>query len=149
MFRSVFIQRKFLLSVSLVMAFSLQQQSADAVTPKAGSACKKIGQTINLATSQLECRSIANGKKIYFQVSKKVNDLAPIQSPEPFTTCRVPDQIRTKIDNWTAPLSIAYPSVKSTLNPLGSNNYLFSRLISQMQLARVRPKNFKARSCQN
>ena len=125
MFRSGFVQRKFLLSLSFLVVFSLHQQTASAATPKAGSSCKKIGQTINFGSSQLECRWIANGKKVYFQISKKVKDLPPIQSPEPFTTCRVPDQIRTKIDNWTAPLSIAYPSVKSTLNPAGSNSYLF------------------------
>jgi hypothetical protein len=125
MFRSVFIQRKFLVSLSLVLAFSLQQQGADAVTPKSGSACKKIGQTINLGTAQLECRSVVKGKKVYFQVSKNVADLPLQQSPEPFTTCRVPEQIKNKIDNWTAYVSIAYPPVKSTLNPIGSNNYLF------------------------
>lgn len=107
------------------MAFSLQQQGANAATPKSGSACKKIGQTINLGNSQLECRSIANGKKVYFQLSKKVADLPLQKSPELFTTCRVPEQIKNKIDNWTAYVSIAYPAIKSTLNPLGSNNYLF------------------------
>jgi hypothetical protein len=125
MFRSTSIQRKFLISLSFLLVFSLQQQSSDAATPKAGSACKKIGQSINLGSSQLECRWIANGKKVYFQLSKRVKDLPPQPSPEPFTTCRVPEQIRTKIDNWTAYVSIAYPPVKSTLNPIGSSNYLF------------------------
>ena len=125
MFRSTSIQRKFLISLSFLLVFSLQQQSSDAATPKAGSACKKIGQSINLGSSHLECRWIANGKKVYFQLSKRVKDLPPQPSPEPFTTCRVPEQIKNKIDNWTAYVSIAYPPVKSTLNPIGSNNYLF------------------------
>jgi hypothetical protein len=125
MFRSVFIQGKFLLSFSLLLALLLQQQNSDAATPKVGSECKRIGQSVNLGSSQLECRWIANDKKIYFQLSKRVKDLPPQPSPEPYTTCRVPDQIITKIDNWTAPLSIAYPLGKSTLNPIGSNNYLF------------------------
>jgi len=107
------------------MTFSLQQQVADAATPKSGSSCKKIGQRINFGNSQLECRWIANGKKVYFQVSKRVKDLPPQPSPEPFTTCRVPEQIKTRIDNWNATLSITYPITKSTMNPIGASNYLF------------------------
>ena len=103
----------------------MQNQLADATTSKPGSSCKKIGQRINFGGSQLECRWIANGKKVYFAVSKQVKDLPLQQSPEPFTTCRLPEQIKNKIDNWTAYVSIAYPAVKSTLNPIGSNNYLF------------------------
>jgi hypothetical protein len=112
-------------SLVLLVAFSIQQQTSYAATPKAGTPCLKVGQTFNAGSSQLECRWIAGGKKIYFSLSKKVKDLASIQSLEPFTTCRVPEQIKTKIDNWTAPLSIAYPAVKSTLDPSSSNKYLF------------------------
>jgi hypothetical protein len=125
MFSSVFIRGQFLLTFSLLLVLLPQQQNSDAATPKAGSGCKRIGQSVNLKNSQLECRWIANGKKVYFQLSKRVKDLPPQPSPEPYKTCRVPEQIRAKIDNWTAPLSIAYPPVKSTLNPVGSNSYLF------------------------
>jgi hypothetical protein len=114
-----------LILITLILSIFTLQGPAEAATPKAGSLCKKIGQTLKSGSSQLECRSVANGKKVYFAVSKQVKDLPLQQSPEPFTTCRLPEQIKNKIDNWTAPLSIAYPSVKSTLNPLGSNNYLF------------------------
>jgi hypothetical protein len=125
MFRLSLSKRNFSFFLALLIAVTMQNQLADAATSKPGSSCKKIGQRINFGGSQLECRWIANGKKVYFAASKQVKDLPLQQSPEPFTTCRVPDQIRTKIDNWTAPLSIAYPTVKSTLNPIGSNNYLF------------------------
>jgi hypothetical protein len=117
--------KKTTLLLTLILSSSILQSTAEAASPKAGSPCQQIGQTLNARSSQLECRWISNGKKIYFSLSKKVKDLPPTQSPEPFTNCRVPEQIKTKIDNWTAPLSIAYPAVKSTLNPSGSNTYLF------------------------
>lgn len=125
MLKSVFVKRKLVFSLVLLLAFSIQQQASYAATPKSGDQCQKIGQTLKSGSNQLECRWIANGKKVYFLKSKSVRDLPPIQSPEPFTTCRLPEQITNKIDNWTAPLSIAYPAKKSTLNPTGSNTYLF------------------------
>ncbi len=109
----------------LLLTFFLPQKTAYAATPKAGGACQKIGQSIKSGSNHLECRSIAKGKKAYFALSKQVKDLKPQQSPEPYTTCRLPEQIKNKLDNWTAPLSIAYPAKKSTLNPIGSNSYLF------------------------
>ena len=125
MLKSVFVKRKLVFSLVLLLAFSIQQQASYAATPKSGDQCQKIGQTLMLGSNQLECRWIANGKKVYFLKSKTIRDLPPIQSPEPFNTCRLPEQITKKIDNWTAPLSIAYPAKKSTLNPTGSNTYLF------------------------
>lgn len=124
MLQGIHSKTKFPIFLISILVFTFTHQSSFAAAPKAGANCQKIGQTINAGSSQLECRWIANGKKIYFLLSKKVNDLPPIQSPELFTTCRVPEQIKNKIDNWTAPLSIAYPAKKSTLNPVGSNSYL-------------------------
>jgi hypothetical protein len=111
--------------ITLILSTFTLQGPAEAATPKAGTQCQKIGQTVKSGSSQLECRWIANGKKVYFALSKQTRDLPPVQSPEPLTTCRLPEQITNKIDNWTAPLTIAYPAKKATLNPLGSNTYLF------------------------
>ena len=125
MFRFTTPNKKVSVLIALILSTFTLQGPAEAATPKAGSQCQKIGQTVKSGSSQLECRWIANGKKIYFALSKQTRDLPPVQSPEPLTACRLPEQITNKIDNWTAPLSIAYPAKKSTLNPLGSNAYLF------------------------
>jgi hypothetical protein len=124
MFSSRALNLKVAIFLTLTLIVAFPQISAHAAPPKAGGICQKIGQSIKSSSTQLECRWIANGKKIYFAVSKQVKDIPLQQSPEPFTTCRVPEQIKNKIDNWTAPLSIAYPAKKSTLNPVGSNSYL-------------------------
>ena len=117
-------KKVFVFSSILAISAILPLVPTNAVAPNAGSTCKEIGQIVKSGTSNLECRWIANGKKIFFTNSPKIGDLKAVESPEPFTNCRVPDQIKNKIDNWTSPLSIAFPAVKSTLDPIGSNSYL-------------------------
>lgn len=118
-------KKAFVFTLILAVSATLPLFPSNAVTPNVGSACKEIGQIIYSGKSKLECRWIANGKKIFFAKSPKIGNLKPVESPEPLTNCRVPDQIENRIDNWTSPLSIAYPAVKSTLDPLGPNSYLF------------------------
>lgn len=101
------------------------QEFAKTVIRKAGKPCNKIGEKFPEKNGYLECRWIAGEKKVYFSLSNKLSDLKPIDSPEPYTSCRLPEAIKSRIDNWNSYLSIAYPAVKSSLNPVGTNSYLF------------------------
>lgn len=116
---------KLLAVISAILLVSCLPDTAVSSEKKAGKACNKIGERVDLKDSYLECRWKSESKKVYFLLTKKINDLSPSISPEPFTNCRLREAIKTRLDSWNSYLSIAYPVVKSTLNPLGPNNYLF------------------------
>ena len=63
---------------------------------KAGSACSKVGLQIKNSKGFLECRQIAGGKLINFQLSRNPQPVLGQKSPEELNTCRVPDQRSTK-----------------------------------------------------
>ena len=90
-----------------------------------GGICKEIGSKVTNEYGYLECREVAEGKKVYFQLINNIPDLPSVVSPENFESCRAPEMIKNKLDIWNRYSSIAYPVVKSTLNPIGRNRYLF------------------------
>ena len=116
---------KALAVITAILLVSGLPDAAVANEKKVGKSCNKIGERINLKESYLECRWKSEGKKVYFLLTKIIEDLNPSISPEPYTNCRLPEAIKNRLDGWNSYVSIAYPVVKSTLDPLGSNTYLF------------------------
>jgi hypothetical protein len=62
----------------------------------AGGTCFTVGVSVKNSQGYLECRQIAGGKLIYFQLSKDPQPVLGQKSPEDINTCRVADQRSTK-----------------------------------------------------
>ena len=81
-----------------------------------GGECEKMGLQGKDSRGLLECRKIAGNKLSYIRIN---NDFSPVVnpvSPEPITTCQLPDK-RPNVTEW-AP-AIAYPARPMNVN--GSN----------------------------
>ena len=100
------------LAVSFFLAISLITPANAAV--KAGSSCTKIGSQIKNAKGYLECRQIAGGKLLNFQLSKNPQPVLGQKSPEEISICRVPDKRKTKNIGG----AITYPAIP-TSGPVG------------------------------
>lgn len=57
----------------------------------AGTPCIREGERLDTAGMTLECRRIAQGAMKYFSVSSSLGPVSNPQSPEPITSCRLPD----------------------------------------------------------
>ena len=73
----------------------------------AGEFCNASGEQVQNSLGYLECRPVANSKKIYFQLSNSFQDLPTQTSPLPLETCRVPDQ--KSPNSQLEPYATAYP----------------------------------------
>ena len=82
---------------------------------KDGDSCSNIGQQITNSAGVLECRSVANNQRKYFQLSLNPSAPAANLSPESLDTCRAPDARSAKSPGIQA---IAYP-VTSSVTPPG------------------------------
>ena len=81
--------------------------------PQAGDRCNEIGFQIENTAGYLECRSVSGAEpKKYIQLSRNVQDLAPVTSPSPIEICRIPDARTKKIQND----SIAFPTKPWTVD---------------------------------
>ncbi len=109
--------------VAVAKPASAPQANAAPKVQTAGSPCSTVGESQKNSVGYLECREIADNKKVYFQLSSSVQDLPPQNSPLPLSTCRVGDQRATQPtqDNY----AIAYPILWSPLPRTGSNKVLF------------------------
>ena len=82
------------LSICSFLAISLATLASAAV--KVGSPCSKIGSQIKNSKGYLECREVAGGKFINFQLSKNPQPVLGQKSFEEISNCRVTDQRKTK-----------------------------------------------------
>ena len=71
-----------------------------------GGNCEKMGKQANDSSGLLECRKIAGNKLIYVRITNKFDPVVNPVSPDPLTTCQLPDKRVTKL--WQRP-GIAYP----------------------------------------
>ena len=76
-----------------------------------GGSCEKMGKQANDSTGLLECRKIVGNKLIYVRITNKFDPVVNPLSPDPLSTCQLPDMRATKL--WQRP-GIAYPPM-----PLG------------------------------
>ena len=76
-----------------------------------GSECEKMGKQGNDSIGLLECRKIVGNKLIYVRITNKFDPVVNPLSPDPLSTCQLPDMRTTKL--WQRP-GIAYPPM-----PLG------------------------------
>ena len=109
--------------VAVAKPVAAPQPNAAPKVQVAGGPCSTVGESQKNSLGYLECREIADNKKVYFQLSSNVQDLAAQNSPLPMSTCRVGDQRATQPtqDNY----AIAYPILWSPLPRVGSNKVLF------------------------
>jgi hypothetical protein len=73
-----------------------------------GGICEKMGKQSNDSSGLLECRKIVGNKLVYIRITNKFDPIINPVSPDPLTTCQLPDKRTTKL--WPRP-SIAYPPV--------------------------------------
>jgi hypothetical protein len=76
-----------------------------------GGECEKMGKQGNDSIGLLECRKIVGNKLIYVRITNKFDPVVNPLSPDPLSTCQLPDMRTTKL--WQRP-GIAYPPM-----PLG------------------------------
>ena len=109
--------------VEIAKPAAAPQTNAAPKVQTAGGPCSTVGDSQKNSVGYLECREIADNKKVYFQLSSSVQDLPAQNSPSPMSTCRVGDQRATQPtqDNY----AIAYPILWSPLPRTGSNKVLF------------------------
>lgn len=109
--------------VAVANPVAAPQSNAPPKVQVAGGPCSTVGESQKNSLGYLECREIADSKKVYFQLSSNVQDLAAQNSPLPMSACRVGDQRATQPtqDNY----AIAYPILWSPLPRVGSNKVLF------------------------
>ncbi|CAN2226008.1 hypothetical protein MCEMRE191_01340 [Candidatus Nanopelagicaceae bacterium] len=91
------------------------QTSAPTPSPTATSApfveggnCEKMGIQGKDSTGLLECRKIVGNKLIYIRITNNFEPIVNPTSPDPLTTCQLPDMRTTKL--WPQP-GIAFPPV--------------------------------------
>ena len=71
-----------------------------------GESCDQMGKRTKSANELFECRKIVGNKLVYIRIT---NNFAPVSnpaSPDPLSTCQLPDMRTTKL--WNRP-GIAYP----------------------------------------
>jgi hypothetical protein len=73
-----------------------------------GGSCEKMGTQEKDSSGLLECRKIVGNKLIYVRITNKFDPVVNPVSPDPLTTCQLPDRRTTKL--WPRPV-IAYPPV--------------------------------------
>ena len=73
-----------------------------------GGDCEKMGMQGKDSTGLLECRKIVGNKLIYVRITNNFEPIVNPASPDPLTTCQLPDMRTTKM--FPRP-SIAYPPV--------------------------------------
>ena len=73
-----------------------------------GTPCKKYGFQTKDSSGLVECRKVAGNKQIYIRIRNKFDQINNPTSPEPLTTCQLPDMRETKL--WPRP-GIAYPPI--------------------------------------
>ena len=83
-----------------------------------GGNCEKMGKQSNDSSGLLECRKIVGNKLIYVRITNKFDPVVNPVSPDPLTTCQLPDKRTTKL--WQRP-GIAYPPMPlADFKPVGN-----------------------------
>ena len=105
-----------------------------------GGSCEKMGKQESDLTGLLECRKIVGNKLSYIRITNTFNPVINPISPDPLTTCQLPDMRVTKL--WNRP-GIAYPPLPiGDFKPTGSFKVLVVGIDFSDAVGGVKPSTY-------